>query len=58
MEVSWMVTGIRKDPFAEQNRIPLEVEKSDEDKGYYLYPEVYGQPIEKGIDMKNISQKK
>ncbi|HPO64084.1 MAG TPA: hypothetical protein PK762_13480, partial [Candidatus Kapabacteria bacterium] len=49
LEVSWQVTGIRKDAWAEKNRIPTEVEKADKDKGKYLTPEVYNQPREKGI---------
>ncbi|HET9495666.1 MAG TPA: S-layer homology domain-containing protein [Chloroflexia bacterium] len=43
-KVSWQVTGIRHDPYAEQNRIQVEVEKPAEDKGSYLHPEVYGKP--------------
>ena len=57
-EVSWQVTGIRKDPFANANRIPVEVEKSKEDKGLYLYPEVYKQPESKGIDYNKNQLKK
>jgi len=37
IEVSWQVTGIRKDAFAEDNRIQVEVEKPDSQKGTYLY---------------------
>ena len=33
MEVSWQVTGIRNDPFAKTNRIQVEVEKPDEERG-------------------------
>ncbi|HPI20929.1 MAG TPA: hypothetical protein PKY56_11215, partial [Candidatus Kapabacteria bacterium] len=49
LEVSWLVTGIRKDPWAEKNRIQTEPEKADKDKGKYLTPDVYNQPKEKGI---------
>ena len=42
MEVSWQVTGIRKDPYAERYRIPVEEEKADFERGYYLHPELYG----------------
>jgi hypothetical protein len=52
IEVSWQVTGIRKDPFAEKNRVVPEVEKSPEEKGKYLHPEAYGLPPEKGIGNK------
>jgi hypothetical protein len=50
MEVSWQVTGIRKDPWAEQNRIQVEVEKTPEERGFYLYPELYDQPAERSIE--------
>lgn len=42
MEVSWMVTGIRQDPFAKANPIPVEEVKSDAEKGTYIHPELYG----------------
>ena len=38
------MTGIRKDKFAEQNRIPNEVEKKGEERGKYMYPSAYGLP--------------
>jgi hypothetical protein len=48
-EVSWQVTGVRKDAFANANRVVPEVEKEPEYKGLYQHPEVFGQPPEKGI---------
>ncbi len=53
VKVSWQVTGIRKDPFAEKNRIPVEEYKQGDDVGKYLYPEAYGQPETMGIDYKH-----
>ncbi len=50
VKVSWQVTGIRQDPFANAYRIPVEENKPAEERGYYLHPEVYGQPEEKGVD--------
>ena len=50
MKVSWQVTGVRKDPYAEQNRVIPEVNKSPEERGQYLYPEAYGLPRERGIN--------
>ena len=38
-EVSWQVTGIRKDAWAEKNRIPVEELKSPAEKGSCLYNE-------------------
>lgn len=49
MEVSWQVTGIRHDPYAEANRTQIEEDKPEDERGTYLHPEVYGQPKEKGL---------
>jgi hypothetical protein len=50
MEVSWQVTGVRKDPYAIAHRIEVETEKAQADKGKYLHPEAYGLEAEKGIN--------
>jgi hypothetical protein len=49
MKVSWQVTGIRKDPWANANRIQVEEDKPATEQGYFLYPGLYGQPEEKGM---------
>ena len=49
MKVSWQVTGIRKDPWANAHRIQVEEDKPAKERGYYLHPDLYGQPEEKGI---------
>ncbi len=49
MQVSWQLTGIRQDRWANAHRIPVEVEKEELDRGLYLHPELYGEPEEKGI---------
>ncbi|MBI2397771.1 MAG: hypothetical protein HYV17_08230 [Xanthomonadales bacterium] len=48
-KVSWQVTGIRKDRWAEKNRIPVEVQKAPVERGKYLHPELYGAPAGKRI---------
>jgi hypothetical protein len=50
IEVSWQVTGIRKDPYAERHRIPVEEDKPDDERGSYLQPEAWGRPRESGLD--------
>jgi hypothetical protein len=50
MKVSWQVTGIRQDPWANVNRIQVEEDKPDKERGYYLHPDLYGQPAENGIN--------
>ncbi|MCK4975758.1 MAG: hypothetical protein KAS36_02360, partial [Anaerolineales bacterium] len=49
LKVSWQVTGIRHDPFAEANRLPVEEQKPAEERGTYLDPEVYGRPETEGL---------
>jgi hypothetical protein len=49
MKVSWQVTGIRKDPWANAHRIRVEEDKPDKERGYYLHPDLYRQPEDKGI---------
>jgi hypothetical protein len=49
MKVSWQVTGTRKDPWANANRIQVEEDKPDMERGYYIYPDLYGQAEERGI---------
>ncbi len=43
VKVSWQVTGIRQDPYAEAHRIPVEQDKPADARGMYVYPEGYGQ---------------
>ena len=49
MKVSWHVTGIRKDPWANAHRIQVEEDKPEKERGYYIYPDLFGQPAENGI---------
>jgi len=50
IKVFWQVTGIRQDPFANANRIQVEVDKPVNERGKYIHPEAYGQPRDAGID--------
>ena len=58
LKVSWQVTGIRQDPYAEANRIPVEEDKSEEERGLYLHPEAYGFDQTRGIDRLRLSLEK
>jgi hypothetical protein len=42
VKVSWQVTGIRQDAWANAHRIPVEEQKTDREKGHYLHPELFG----------------
>ena len=57
MEVSWQVTGIRKDPYAEKHRIPVEEEKPANERGTYLHPDAYNLPETMGINYTDKKQK-
>jgi hypothetical protein len=52
VKVSWQVTGIRHDGWANAHRIPVEQEKSAADRGLYMHPELFGEPPEKAIGAK------
>jgi hypothetical protein len=47
--VSWQVTGVRRDAYAEHHRVPVEGEKSAAERGKYLYPVENDQPERLGI---------
>ena len=42
--VSWQVTGIRHDAYANAHRVPVTEEKPPAEQGHYLHPDVYGRP--------------
>ena len=50
VKVSWQVTGIRQDEFANANRIPVEQDKPEAERGSYLHPELFGQPASLSVE--------
>jgi len=48
-KISWQVTGVRHDAYANAHRIPLEEDKTGDERGTYLHPEAFGQPATKGV---------
>jgi hypothetical protein len=50
MEVSWQLTGVRKDAYAEKNRIQVEEMKPVAERGTYLNPEAFGKSAEKSVE--------
>lgn len=56
MEVSWQVTGVRRDAYADSNRMTVEGAKADEDKGFYYHPEAFGLDIEQSVDYQRNKQ--
>lgn len=47
VEVSWQVTAVRHDPYAMAHPLIVEQNKPGKEVGYYLHPELYGQPEQK-----------
>jgi hypothetical protein len=48
-KVSWQVTAVRHDAYAKANPLIVEQEKSVRERGYYIHPELYGAPKQRGI---------
>jgi hypothetical protein len=49
VEVSWQVTGIRQDAWANAHRLEVEEEKLEGHQGKYLTPEEHGKPETMGV---------
>ena len=56
MKVSWQVTGVRQDAYANAHRIEVEVDKPGPERGTYLSPEEHGQPITKHVHYEQIKK--
>ncbi len=57
-EVSWQMTGVRKDKWAEANRIQVEPDKLEHEAGYYMHYKEWDQPMEKSIDREQLLEDK
>ncbi len=49
VKVSWQVTGIRKDAYAQAHPIEVEVAKRPDERGKYAHPELFDKGREQGI---------
>jgi hypothetical protein len=49
VKVSWQVTGVRQDAFANANRIPVVEQKTGAERGTFLHPEALGRPASAGV---------
>ena len=47
VEVSWQVTGVRHDGYAKAHPLVVEQAKPASERGFYMHPELYGQPSNK-----------
>lgn len=55
-KVSWQVTGIRQDAFAQAYRIPVEEAKPAHERGTYLMPKLFGQHEDKAVDFVRMAE--
>lgn len=58
IKVSWQVTGICKDPWANAHRIKVEENKLDKERGYYVYSDSHGRPAETKISRLLVPEEK
>ncbi|HEY0701184.1 MAG TPA: hypothetical protein VGD60_00310, partial [Candidatus Acidoferrales bacterium] len=49
VKISWQVTGIRHDAYANAHRVPTEEEKPANEQGRYMHPELFGAGPEQAI---------
>lgn len=50
VEVSWQVTGLRRDATTQASRKPVEELKPESERGHYLRPALFNQPEEKSVE--------
>jgi hypothetical protein len=50
VEVSWQVTGVRHDAYAQANPLIVEQTKDVAERGYYIHPELYGANEDRSIE--------
>jgi trimeric autotransporter adhesin len=47
--VSWQLTGVRHDAWADAHRIPVEQMKAERERGFYMHPELFGAGLDKSV---------
>jgi hypothetical protein len=45
LTVSWQLTGVRHDPWAQAHDLVVEEDKPDRERGYYQHPEAFGRDM-------------
>ena len=56
VKVSWQVTGVRKDAYANAYRIQVEVDKKSDEQGKYSNPEAFGLDETMSIDYEHMQK--
>jgi hypothetical protein len=57
VKISWQITGIRHDAYAEKNRIPVEENKPALEKGSYINPESFNIPVSMKLKVDKLPEK-
>ena len=57
LKVSWQVTGVRQDPFANAHRVQVEVDKPEDEIGTYLHPDEWGVSPDLQVDRVHEAQR-
>jgi hypothetical protein len=56
MKVSWQVTAVRQDAWEKVHPMVVEVEKPQNERGYYINPELFGAPPQRSMDWARMPQ--
>jgi hypothetical protein len=49
LKVSWQLTGVRQDAWAQANELVVEEDKAEAERGYYRHPEAFGHGLERSV---------
>ena len=49
LTVSWQLTGVRHDPWAQRHDLVVEEDKPDRERGYYQHPEAFGKTMSASV---------
>jgi hypothetical protein len=52
LKVSWQVTGVRHDAWANANAMDVELPKPENERGSYKHPELWGEPVSNGLELR------
>jgi hypothetical protein len=50
LKVSWQITAVRQDRYARAHPLVVESPKPEEERGYFLHPELFNASDEKGVE--------
>jgi hypothetical protein len=54
VKVSWQVTGVRQDAYARANPLQVELPKTEDERGKYIDPKLYGKPARLGLEYEKL----